>query len=101
MAFFYGFPILLGIAFLGLFLAKKEGAFYCKISKELLGKILIVISICGAYALTLGNVLKIEGYKASINLCEWGYYFLISLFAIGFASLFFGSKLAQGEEKTQ
>lgn len=101
MEFFYYFPILLGIAILGLFLAKKEGTFNCKMSKELLGKVLIVISICGAYALTLGNVLKIEGYKVSINLCEWGYYFLISIFAIGFASLFFGSKLAQDEEKTQ
>lgn len=97
------FCILLGlcaIARFGLYLA-KGGNFGWKMSKELLGKVLIVISICGAYALTLGNVLKIEGYKASINLCEWGYYFLISIFAIGFASLFFGSKLAQDEEKTQ
>lgn len=98
MEFIYYFAILLGIACLGLCLAKKEKAFYCKISKELLGKALIVISICGAYTLTLGNVLKIEGYQASINFREWGYYFLISLFAIGFASVFFSSKLAQDEE---
>lgn len=100
MEFFCVLFILIIFAGLGIWLIKGTPD-DCKISKATAGRVLIVVCISGGYALTLGNVVTIQGSEATINYVEWGYYFLISIFAIGFASLFFGSKLAQDEEKNQ
>lgn len=98
--------LLLGLAILGLCLAKKEGAY----GRKKWGKVFIIISICGAYALTLGDVLEIknasslaeiEDLSITFNCVEWMIYGVISIFTVGFASVFFSSKLAQDEEKNQ
>lgn len=100
MVFFIVLAGLFIIAGFGLYLAQGKISDF-EISSVQVGKVIVVLCISGGYALTLGNVVTIQGLEATINYVEWGYYFLISIFAIGFASLFFGSKLAQDEEKTQ
>lgn len=94
MEFFYVLSILIILVGFGIYLIKGTPA-DCKVHKAMVGKVLIVVCISAGYALTLGNVVIIQASEAKINYTEWGYYFLISLFAIGFTSLFFGSKLAQ------
>lgn len=100
MEFFGVLIALLVIARFGLYLVQGKISDF-EISSVQVGKVIVVLCISGGYALTLGNVVTIQGSEATINYIEWGYYFLISIFAIGFASLFFGSKLAQDEKKTK
>lgn len=100
MVFFIVLAGLFIIAGFGLYLAQGKIPDF-GISSSASRKSDCCLCISGGYALTLGNVVNIQGLEATINYVEWGYYFLISIFAIGFASLFFGSKLAQDEEKIQ